>query len=289
MTRYAATIGNFDGVHLGHRHLLAQLRAMARAHGLQPLAVTFASHPLALIRPEAAPTPLLPIHLRLRALHSLGVHTLVLQFTPELRSLTALEFMTALHRHHAVDALLMGFNNRIGSDGPFTDADHRALGALAGISTVATAEPLADGAVSSSAIRQAIAEGRVEQAAEMLGRPYSVNGTVVHGHQLGRRIGFPTANLLTAPDTLLPAPGVYAAATSLGCGAVVNIGRRPTVAKAGEPPTVEAHLLDFSGDIYGKPLTLQFMARLRQERRFDGLEQLSHAIAADVTAARAIL
>lgn len=289
MQRYAATIGTFDGVHLGHRHLLAQLCTLARHTGLEPLAVTFSSHPLTLIRPEDAPKPLMPLQLRLHELHSLGVATLVLPFTAELRSLTAGEFMAMLHSRYGVDALLMGFNNRIGSDGPYTPEQYQAIGLQAGLRCVATATPLHSGDTSSSAIRRAISLGRMEQAADMLGRPYRISGKVVHGRRLGRTLGFPTANVLTAATTLLPPPGVYVATTDLGPGAVVNIGHRPTVAAPDEPPTVEAHLLDYSGDLYDTTLSLDLLTRLRPERKFPSLDALRQAIAADTLSAKALI
>lgn len=281
----AAAIGNFDGVHRGHVHLLQHLAAEAAKRSLSPAAITFSRHPLEIIDPARVPARLTSDAERARLLSGLGVEIITLPFTPALRAMTAAEFLTMIRRDYDVSLLLMGFNNRIGSDrlsagSPALQAAAAEAGVELGVST-----ELDDKGVSSSAVRAALEEGNVALAAELLGRPYAIEGTVVSGRRLGRTIGFPTANIETAPGTALPAPGVYLG-RSMGHRAVVNIGRRPTVEGRDDAPlSIEAHLLDYSGDLYGHNIRLEFIDRLRGEKRFGSLEKLKAAIANDVTKA----
>lgn len=282
----AAVTGTFDGVHLGHRHLLSALRRVAAARGLEPMALTFSRHPLAVIAPERVPAELTSIAERCRLIRTEGVGAEVVDFDEALRRLTALEFLTMLRERYGVELFLLGFNNHIGSDKVGADSPRLAeIARRSGVEILA-ADEHPDVAVSSSAVRAALAQGRVEDAAAMLGRPYRLEGTVESGRQLGRTIGFPTANLRPDAAAAVPAPGVYAADVD-GRRAVVNIGRRPTVEGRDDAPiSIEAHILDFSGDLYGKRLALDFISRLRGEKRFDSIDELKSAIAADVKAAR---
>lgn len=279
----AAVTGTFDGVHRGHQFLLHTLRAEAGRRGLEPLAVTFTHHPQALLNPEKAPLELTQDKLAL--LRQQGVEVVQLDFK-DLRAMTAVEFLSMLRRQYGVTLFLLGFNNRIGSDRVGVDSPQLAeVAQQSGVEILpATEHP--DGAVSSTAIRQALAEGRIEDANAMLGRPYEVTGVVVTGRQIGRTIDFPTANIAVPRGMALPKEGVYVGGID-GRRCVVNVGRRPTVEGRDDAPlSVEAHILDFHGDLYGHTLTLQFLHRLRGERRFGSLEELKAAIAADVTHAR---
>lgn len=275
----AAVIGVFDGVHRGHSHLLAALRRLASERGLEPVAVTFAVHPLAVVNPAAVPPLLLPPERRFSLLRAEGVEPMVLDFTPELRSLTAEEFLKFL-RSKGVELLLMGFNNRIGSDRLDGSSPLLAEAARRQGIELLTAPEYPASPVSSSLVREAVSRGEVDRAAELLGRPYSIEGPVVHGRQIGRTIGFPTANIAPAPGLILPPPGVYEA-RCLGHKAVVNIGRRPTLDN-GDDVTIEAHLLGFSGDLYGRTVSLNFVRRLRPERKFPSLDALKTQIAKDI-------
>lgn len=284
----AAVTGTFDGVHRGHAYLLSRLRTEAERRGLEPMALTFDRHPLTLIAPDSVPSALASTAERKRLIEAEGVEAVVIPFTEELRRLSACEFLELLRRNYDVSLFLLGFNNRIGSDR--VGADSPALAELSRLSGVEilVAEEDPDLTVSSSAIRDAIAVGAVESAETMLGRPYAVEGPVVTGRQLGRTIGFPTANLCVDPAFALPAPGVYAGRI-MGRRAVVNIGRRPTVEGRDDAPlSVEAFILDYSGNLYGRTLRLEFLRRLRGEKRFGSIEELKTAIAADVAAARKI-
>lgn len=295
----AVTVGTFDGLHPGHLRVLDTLRAEAARRRLRPVVFTFDRHPLALIAPERAPLRLSTPAEEQAGLRALGFDVEVLAFDHALRALTADGWLRRLADVYGARLLVMGYDNTFGSDGlGMSLADYAAAAARYGIDTVRAG--VVDG-VSSSAVRRAVAAGDTAAAASLLGRPYAVEGTVVHGKALGRRLGFPTANLDIDPCRLLPAPGVYAARASVACPAgdsrpacpgtfpaVVNIGTRPTVDRHGAL-SVEAHLAGFDSDIYGCRVRLEFAARLRPEQRFDTLRQLTAAIAADVAAATALL
>ena len=289
--RRAAAIGMFDGVHLGHRHLLQQLCAAASACRLQPMAVTFTAHPLATIAPQRAPRLLMPPRERRQALSALGVEVVALEFTPELSALTAQQFMAMMHERYGVDMLMLGFNNRIGHDRLTEPAQYQAAGRAVGVEVLVAEELAEPSGISSSAIRRCLTEGNVDAAAVMLGRPYALQGRVVAGKQLGRTIGFPTANIAVEPaEMLIPACGVYVAQADINdesrC-AVLNIGHRPTVDHSATAAlSVEVHLLDFQGDIYNQLLRVNFIHRLRSERKFHSQQELRQAIAADVEQAR---
>ncbi len=273
----AAVVGVFDGVHAGHRHLLHQLREVAGRRGLEPVAVTFSRHPLELVAPEAVPSQICTLSERERLLRAEGVEPLRLDFTPELRAMNAMQFLEML-RAKGVRLLLMGFNNRIGSD-------RRSGAELAGAPVeVLTADELPEEGVSSSEVRSAVENGEMERAAHMLGRPFALEGEVVTGRQVGRTIGFPTANIRVSPGALMPPNGVYEAKVGEH-KAVVNIGCRPTLDN-GNDVTVEAHLLDFDGNLYGKTLKVEFLRRLRQEMKFSSLEELKTQISRDIESVR---
>lgn len=282
----AAVVGTFDGVHLGHSFLLESLRSQAARRGLQPMVVTFADHPLKQIAPDRVPPGLMSVERRRSLLQAEGVEVVVLDFNSRLRSLTAAQFLEMLHNRYGVELFLLGFNNRIGSDR--LGAESLAGKTIGGVEVLA-ADEHPQLCVSSSLVRAALSRGDVEEAAQMLGRPYSIEGKIVTGKQLGRTIGFPTANLLSDPTTAIPAVGVYAG-EMLGYPAVINIGHRPTVEGRNDAPlSIEAHLIGFSGDLYGRTAELTFIRRLRGEKRFESLDALKNQIQKDIDHARDIL
>lgn len=282
----AAVVGTFDGVHLGHSFLLESLRSQAARRGLQPMVVTFADHPLKQIAPDRVPPGLMSVERRRSLLQAEGVEVVVLDFNSRLRSLTAAQFLEMLHNRYGVELFLLGFNNRIGSDR--LGAESLAGKTIGGVEVLA-ADEHPQLCVSSSLVRAALSRGDVEEAAQMLGRPYSIEGKIVTGKQLGRTIGFPTANLLPDPTTAIPAVGVYAG-EMLGYPAVINIGHRPTVEGRNDAPlSIEAHLIGFSGDLYGRTAELTFIRRLRGEKRFESLDALKTQIQKDIDHARDIL
>ncbi len=280
----------FDGVHAGHRYLLDGLRREGLRRGLEPLALTFSNHPLEVVRPQAAPRLLTSPGEKVELIRALGIARVeCIPFDEALRLTPAGDFLDMLRRRYGVEALLMGFNNRFGHDAPRDFNRYRALGAARGVEIIAADECRLEragapaGAVpSSTAIRRALAEGRLPEAEAMLGRRYRVTGEVVRGKQLGRTIGFPTANVDVPQWRQLPAPGVYSAM----CGdlpAMVNIGRRPTVDPAGAPLNVEAHIIGLpaDADLYGRGLALDFVTYLRGERRFASVEELAAQLRED--------
>jgi len=294
------SIGVFDGVHLGHQAILAANLVRARALGAESTVVTFAGHPKQVLLGRA-PRTLTSLEHRLELFAAAGIeHTLVLEFDERLRQLGAEPFV----RQVLIDGLgarafVLGFDSKFGRDRLGTPELLRALGFDV---TVVDKVQVGQRAVSSTAIREAVELGDLPAAQAMLGRPVSVLGRVVHGAALGRELGFPTANI--EPDhELEPPPGVYygwarvvrtaagaAAAIGAPVAAVANIGSRPTLTP-GLParPRLEAHLLDFSGDLYGATLEVRFVGRLRSEQKFQSLDALRQQIAADVRAARALL
>lgn len=282
-----ATIGMFDGVHCGHRFLLDFMKSLPGAG--RPLVVTFSSHPLRVIAPDSAPGCLLTKEEKCSRLADCGCDCAMLDFTDQLRLLPAREFMLGLSRDFGVSRLVIGFNNRLGNDR--ADFERcRAIGSEIGMEVVGAPEYEARSGVSSSAIRKLLARGDVESAAALLGYRYSLTGTVVTGNQIGRTLGFPTANLsVDDPSKVIPAAGVYAAdaVTVDGCRrrAVVNIGHRPSVDNS---PTlhIEAHILGLEENLYGQPLTIEFIRYIRPERKFPDLAALRAQIDRDITAAR---
>lgn len=296
-TGRAVAIGMFDGVHRGHRHLLERVVSEASDRGLRPAVITFTAHPTELLTPDNAARLLTDIDSRRRMLEAEGIHDVIaLEFTPELMALTSKEFLQLIHERYDVKCLVVGFNNRFGSDRQHGFADYRTFGAETGVDVVQASE-LPGLKTSSSIIRRLLAEGKVEEAAACLGRRYEIAGEVVGGKRLGRTIGFPTANIrMLNRRGMLPAAGVYAvyvrdlAEPAVRRAAMLNIGSNPTVnGTADAPTTVEAHIFDFDGNLYGHILELTFVARLRDERRFPSIEALKEQLGSDAAAARAVL
>lgn len=289
------TIGNFDGVHRGHLALIERSRREADRRGVPMVALTFDPHPAAVLRPDHVPAVLQSIEERVATLRSHGCDRVeVLTFDADLAALTAEAFVTELlvARLGAV-AVVVGENFRFGAGAQGDVALLRSLGAQHGFAVDAVGLiDAGDGPVSSSALRALLAAGDLEAVVRGLGRPFTLSGEVVHGEGRGRTIGVPTANVAVPPGRALPADGVYACwATPEGEGrapAVVNVGWRPTF--DGTSRTVEAHLLvDGAPDLYGRSLALAFVARIRGEERFDGVESLRARIAHDIEEARTVL
>lgn len=288
----AGTVGTFDGVHRGHLDLIARLVARAHTLGLPSLAVTFEPHPLAVVNPAAAP-PLLTVgDEKLEVLAETGLDYLaVVDFTPALAALTAEEFVTGvLCGPLRMRDLLIGHDHGLGRERAGTADVLATLGRVHGFG-VGVVDPVsaADGRwISSTAIRRAVAGGDLVHAAEFLGRPYSITGTVVPGAQRGRALGFPTLNLSAPPERkLLPPDGVYSVRvqTPRGTfGGMMNLGGRPTFDD--EARTLEAYLFDVSDDFYGQRVRVDMIRRLREVRRFPSPEALVAQIREDEVAAR---
>lgn len=293
----AATIGFFDGVHQGHLFLVRQLREQAAARGLLSMVVTFDRHPRQVLHVDWQPQLLSTLGEKRLLLEQTGIDRLVvLPFTQQLASLTAYDFMRDVLRERlGVTLLQTGYDNHFGcrtSESREGYDDYVRYGQKLGIEVVC-GEPLTIGgqAVSSSRIRRLLAEGCVEEAAVCLGRHYSLEGVVVHGEQVGREMGFPTANLLTT-GKMIPRNGVYAVKVKVEGEenehmGVTNIGLRPTF--DGHRLTIETHILDFRQAIYDKTINIRFVARIRDEQHFSSREALARQMVDDVDTARKLI
>ncbi len=269
-----ATVGTFDGVHLGHRFLIRQVKAEAERRGMSSMVITFDRHPATLFGYDK---PLLTTtEEKLQLIRATGIDKLaVLAFDEGLAQLTAGEFMQQLQSQLQVRAIVVGFNNHFGSDRRQVSPES----APEGLDIIAAEAFQADGLdVSSTAIRNDLLQGDVEQASQRLGRPYSLSGRVVHGQHIGTQLGFPTANLDVDKGRLIPKAGVYAVRAGEH-GGILNIGTRPTF--NGHETTLEVHLVDFEGDLYGRLLTIEFIRRLRDERQFPSAEELARQLQRD--------
>lgn len=282
---HAAVTGTFDGVHRGHQFLLRTLKTEARRRGLDPLVVTFSTHPLSSLSPHKAPALLTQNQNKEALLRHEGVEVAMLRFN-DICKLTAEEFLAMLREKFDVRLFLLGFNNRIGSDRIGLDSPGLAVASARSGVEILPASEHPEGDISSTAIRRALAQGQIDRANAMLGRPYAITGIVVPGRQLGRTLNFPTANVAPPANVAIPLQGVYVGLCA-GHRCVINVGRRPTVeGRADAPLSIEAHILDYDGDLYGCKLTLEFLHRLRGEKRFESIDDLKCAIAADVEQAR---
>jgi len=292
----AVTLGNFDGVHRGHRLLVEEVLRLAREQGDRAAVLTYEPHPARVLRPEAAPAALMTVAQKAEALAALGVDLLLVQaFTSELARMSAEDYARqvlseALHARTVVLGSGFRFGRGRRGDVPALRAQEARLGFA-----VHELPPVMDEGlpVSSTRVREALTRGEVERAAELLGHPFVNIGPVVTGDGRGRTIGLPTANL-EPENAVVPADGVYAAfarpaanADARPWPAVVNVGRRPTF--GGGARSVEAHLLDFEGDLYGRRLALAYRHRLRDERRFSGVDELLAQVRADIALARRLL
>jgi len=280
------TLGVFDGVHVGHRHVIRDCMTTAIENSMASVVVTFSEHPQALIAGRA-PKLITSLEHRLRLFQELGVgHCLALQFDAALRAKTATEFAHEIFEEAlSAQLVVLGHNCHFG---------HEKVGDAAFLISHADefsfqtrrAEEvrLGQSILSSTAIRKAIETGELTRASHMLGRPFSLFGTVIEGDKRGRGIGFPTANM-DLHHELLPPCGVYGCRVQRADGsrhlALVNVGKRPTFHLNQETPLVEAHLLDFEGDLYGEALEIVFLFHLRDEMKFDGVSALKAQIVAD--------
>ena len=286
----AVALGAFDGIHLGHRAILGTAVAEARQGKLAAVACTFDRHPMEVLQPDRAPLPITTLDERLELIAGTGIDTtVVIPFTRDIAGIEAKAFVQdVLVGTLKAREIVVGFNHRFGrgarGDAELLESLAGPLGFRAHIVPALTVDGVA---VSSSEIRAALQRGDLPAAARLLGRPYSIRGEVVRGAGRGRTLGFPTANVKTERPLGLPV-GVYVCRLQVGPRqhqAVVNVGFRPTFGET--ELAVEAHVLDFVGDLYDATVTLTFIRRLREERKFPSIDALKEQIALDVAAARA--
>ena len=288
----ALTIGFFDGVHLGHRYLVSELSELAKKRDFASAVLTFRTHPRQVLHSDYIPSLLTTADEKIALLKDTGVDYVVMtEFTQDLSMLTAQEFMRLLHDKLNVRCLMIGYDHRFGHNRSEKFEDYVRFGKEIGIEVVQSSPLVIDGInVSSSVVRKTISEGDVAKAAKLLGREYSLAGTVVKGFQVGRTIGFPTANIAYDDSRMLPKDGVYAARVAVDShlyDAMLYIGSRPTV-NTGKI-SVEAYLFDFSDDIYGKKVNVCFMERIRESIKFNSVEDLKKQLEKDEIKAKKLM
>jgi len=289
-----ATIGMFDGVHLGHATLVDFLNRQSAALGKQSLVITFLRHPRQVLHPDPSFRLIMPTHDRLKHLEALGPDlVLPLDFTPELSGLDSAQFIELLRDRYGVAMLVTGYNHRFGHNKGETFEDYCRHGERLGVKVVKAPEYLGQYApVSSTIIRGLIAAGRVVDAMHCMGRPHSITGKVVHGFHNGRGLGFPTANVgQMDPELILPHNGAYAVIAHVAgkhLQGMANIGKRPTL-NNGNQLSIEVNLFDFEDDIYGEEITLEFISFLRLEFKMCGLEELKQQLTLDRDNAKRLL
>ena len=288
-----ATIGFFDGVHRGHRFLFAQLNELAHERHLEPLIFTFDRHPKEVL--TGVCPPMLTTYEERQHLLAHHAQVRVLPFA-DVQGLTAEQFMRYLKEQEQVEVLLMGYDHCFGSDQLKGFSEYEKVARRVGLHVERAHECLVDSLpVSSTRIRKLLREGQVKQVNRLLGYDYSLSGIVEHGNGIGAQLGFPTANICIQSDKLLPMSGVYMAKAQMVndgetdailYATVVNIGNNPTVGN--DYVTVEAHLIDYQGDLYEKTLMIAFCDFLRKEKKFASLADLREQIAEDVQSLRLI-
>ncbi len=289
-----ATIGFFDGVHLGHRFLIEQVCEVATARGLASSVITFPIHPRKVMQPGFHPELLTTCDEKVALLADTGIdYCFMLDFTLELAQLSAKQFMEILKKHYRIQALVIGYDHRFGHNRSEGFEDYVRYGHEQGIEVVlAQAYSNKDITISSSIIRRLLLEGNVSEAATCLGYHFFLDGTVVEGYHVGHKIGYPTANLhVTDPEKLVPADGVYAVYVFLGerkYKGMLSIGYRPTL-NNGTDRSIEVHIFDFNEDIYNQPMRISFVRRTRSELKFDSIEELVEQLHKDAIEATAIL
>ena len=288
---HAISIGVFDGVHGGHRMLIGRMLDEARARGLTGGVVTFHPHPVTVVHPDVSFSYIESLERRVELLHDLGAAFVsVLTFTSEVQQVAAADFTRLLVEEARMRLLVVGEDFRLGRGGEGTVERLRTIGEEQGFEVIAVpllADDAGHARISSTRVREALAAGQMEEVEAFLGHPYVIRGPVLHGEERGRLLGFPTLNVGVSPDRALPPNGVYvtrALVDDRTYGAVTNVGTRPTF--DGRTTTVETHLLDFGGDLYGHVVTVELVHRLRGEQKFDGVEALTAQIARDVQETR---
>ena len=286
----ALTIGNFDGVHLGHQALLEHLQLAARERDLATAAIVFEPHPREFFAPEKAPARLTNLREKLEQFAALGLNRVhVLRFDEQLARTSAVEFIDALYTKLSAKYVLIGDDFRFGKARGGDFALMEKMGQQQGVGVTSMSSVLQDGIrISSTAVRLALSEDNLRLAQRYLGRPYSISGRVEHGEKVGRKLGFPTANIQFKHNRA-PLRGVFVVRVRIEDGSmregVASLGVRPTVELNGKP-VLEVHLFDFAREIYGKHLHVDFLHKLRDEMKFSGLEALTKQISLDVEQAK---
>lgn len=290
-----AALGVFDGVHRGHRAVIARVESEAAARGLSSAVITFRAHPQQVLRPQVPFRMLTSPEERETLLRQTGIDRVIfLDFTREMSLLSAFDFLQILSSHYRVKGLIIGYDHRFGHNRAEGFDDYVKYGQRLGMEILHADELVTDaGPVSSSIIRELLIKGNLTTANHLLSYPYTLHGKVVNGFHVGRELGFPTANIdIDYPDKLIPANGVYAARIVLPDGnrynGMLNIGNRPTLNRPNDY-SIEANLFDFSGNLYGLSLAVELIRYMRPEQTFADITALRAQLVADEAAIRKIL
>lgn len=289
----ACGLGNFDGVHLGHQRLIRELLKQSKIKGIESAILTFEPHPTKILHPEKTDPLIMTLKQKENVIKSFGIDNLIFApFTRDFSRINYKDFIKdVLIKKCRAKTIVVGFNYRFGSRGEGNAAILKEACAKEGIDTIIIPPVTYEGKiVSSSLIRSLIREGNVKKAGEFMDRPFSIEGTVVYGDARGRKLGFPTANVAYSPDIVLPAHGVYATLViwqGKTLKGVTNIGTKPTFNKS--QTTLEAHIFNFNGQIYGQMLEVVFVEKIREEIRFDGPSELISQVKKDFARAKNIL
>jgi riboflavin kinase/FMN adenylyltransferase len=289
----AATIGFFDGVHAGHRFLLEQLKTQAGLRNSPSMVITFRRHPQSVLRPEFQLELLSSLDEKISQLSMTGIdYCLLLDFTPSLSQMNAKEFIQEqLKKEWRVNLLLIGYDHRFGKNRSEGFDDYAGYGKACGMEIIQALE-LPDIRISSTHIRNCLLKGKIKEANRLLSHCYRLEGKVVAGNSFGRKIGFPTANLeMPDKNKIVPGEGVYASYVHYSgkkYGGMTYIGKRPTVINQGDR-RIEVHLFNFSGDLYGETLQIEFVEFLREDKRFESAEELKQQLFTDRESAKTAL
>lgn len=286
------TIGVFDGVHLGHKYLISKLKELANQQSLRPIAITFNQHPHEILKPHSKPLFLTDAAEKAALLKNAGVETvIVLTFTLELSHLSARDFVLLLIKCLRMKGLVIGPDFALGKNVEGNIATIRRLGQELGFSvTVIPPVRMNEDIISSTAIRQAMADGNMQKVQQFMGRPFSLHGRVVHGQGRGAALGFPTVNLKILPGQALPSDGVYATLASVDgktYPSVTNVGMNPTFGN--RTRTIESFLFDYHASIYEHEVKIDFIDKIRNEIKFDNPDALTRQIAQDILHSKSIL
>lgn len=283
-----ATVGFFDGVHAGHRFLIEELKKIARTNNLESTVVTFSVHPRKVLNSTFKPDLLTNLEEKIEQLATTGIdNCVVLEFSTEIAQLTAFDFLKSiLFKKLNSKILLVGHDHRFGHNREDGFQDYKIYGDKIGIEVIKAHryKTIEDRYISSSEVRIALEYGNIEQANRLLTYPYTMQGKVVDGFKIGRKIGFPTANLkLEDPDKLIPGSGVYAVIVSWNkqqFSGMLNIGNRPTV-NNGNEISIEVHIIDFKTEIYNEYIEIKFIQKIRTEKKFDNIDELIEQLRTD--------
>ncbi len=285
-------LGNFDGMHLGHQELLKEVVSMAKADGAVPAVCIFEPHPMKLVAPSSAPKLLTSLSLRKKLLMSIGIEKIhIIEFNKEMLNMDGIAFLDKLKNEHDAKLFAVGYNFNFGKGGKWRTEDLKKYCTKHNLKSIVLDKFIhEDEEVSSTIIRNHIVKGELIQACNLLGRPHLIEGRVVVGNQIGSKIDFPTANFEYVLDYCYPPRAVYFTITMIEKKwyySITNIGHKPTIGI--NEVNIETHILDYEGELYGKKIQIGFLKKMRDEKKFNGLDELRAQLRKDAQNARALI